>query len=147
MYTPAYALAALALFVVSLAETGRVPFDNPETHYELTMIHEGMLLEYSGKPLGLMFWSAWTKQFLILSLLANILFPFHMATSANIAALALALLAFIGKLIAVGLIIVIVETAIAKMRLFRVKEVLGASLILAVLALIFSVEQSGGLPK
>src|SRR6185312_11966537 len=75
LYTPAYLLAMVALFIAALAEMGRVPFDNPETHYELTMIHEGMLLEYSGKPLGLMFWASWTKQLLILSLCANLIFP------------------------------------------------------------------------
>jgi len=143
VYTPAYLLAVVALFVTVLAETGRVPFDNPETHYELTMIHEGMLLDYSGKPLGLLFWSAWTKQLLMLTLVANCLIPWGLSTTWE--QLPLALLIYLGKLLLVCFCVVLVETTVAKMRLFRVKDSLGAAFIIALIALIFASQHHTGM--
>lgn len=143
LYTPAYTLALIALFIAALAEMGRVPFDNPETHYELTMIHEGMLLEYSGQSLGLMFWAGWSKQLIMLSLLANLLFPWGLAPDVSWHALPWALIIYGLKLLAVCLIVVLVETTVAKMRLFRVKDVLGASFIVSIIALIFAAQQVG----
>jgi formate hydrogenlyase subunit 4 len=142
VYTPAYVLAIVALFVTVLAETGRVPFDNPETHYELTMIHEGMLLDYSGKPLGLLLWAAWTKQLLMLTLVANCIIPWGLAT--NWVALPLAALIYLGKLLLVCFCVVLVETTVAKMRLFRVKDSLGASFIIALIALVFASQYHHG---
>lgn len=75
VFTPSHFISFLALFVVAIAETGRIPVDNPDTHLELTMIHEGMLLEYSGKPLALLTLGAYLKQVLIFTFLANIFFP------------------------------------------------------------------------
>ncbi len=135
--SPAYLLAIIALFIVGIAEMGRVPFDNPETHYELTMIHEGLLLEYSGKLLGTVLWASWAKQFLILSLLANLLFPW---SSEN---MLIALCAYLAKILAVCIIVVVIETVVAKMRLFRVKDVLGAAFILALIALISTTQEIG----
>src|SRR5450759_5742436 len=74
-------LALGALFIVAIAETGRIPVDNPDTHLELTMAHEGMLLEYSGRPLGLLLWGTHVKQLVILSLLAAIFFPWPWGTA------------------------------------------------------------------
>lgn len=136
--TPSYLLAVMALFIAGLAEMGRVPFDNPETHYELTMIHEGMLLEYSGKLLGTMLWASWTKQLLVLSLIANLVFPW---TTSN---MGLALLVYLLKILALSIMIVLIETTIAKMRLFRVKDALGAAFILALIALISTTQAIGG---
>jgi len=144
LYSPAYILALVALFIASIAEMGRVPFDNPETHYELTMIHEGMLLDYSGQPLGLMFWSAWSKQLIILSLLANLLFPWGLAMQHSPVALLFALPLYLIKLLIVCLAVVLVETVVAKMRLFRVKDILGASFIISIIALIFAAQTLGG---
>lgn len=144
LYSPAYILAMVALFIASIAEMGRLPFDNPETHYELTMIHEGMLLDYSGQPLGLMFWSAWNKQLIILSLLANLLFPWGLALQHSPVALVLALLIYGVKLLVVCAAVVVVETVVAKMRLFRVKDILGASFIISIIALIFAAQTLGG---
>lgn len=144
LVSPAYIVAFLALFVVSIAEMGRVPFDNPETHYELTMIHEGMLLEYSGKPLGLMFWSAWTKQLLVLSLLANFIPPWEMVNLSSLQSVILAILLYLAKILVLCIYVVLIETTVAKVRLFRVKDLLGASFVMAVIALVLSVYQIGG---
>lgn len=143
VYTPAYTLALVALFIAALAETGRIPFDNPETHYELTMIHEGMLLDYSGQPLGLMLWAAWSKQLAIFSLLANLLFPWGLAMQVSWDALLPALILYVAKLLAICLLVVFVETTVAKMRLFRVKDILGTSFIISIIALIFAAQQIG----
>lgn len=143
LYSPAYLLAMAALFIAALAEMGRVPFDNPETHYELTMIHEGMLLDYSGQPLGLLFWAGWIKQLVMLSLLANLLCPWGLALPASPPALATAMIIYLVKLLGVSLCVIVTETTIAKMRLFRVKDALGASFIISIIALIFAAQQMG----
>ncbi|MBI3308001.1 MAG: NADH-quinone oxidoreductase subunit H [Candidatus Melainabacteria bacterium] len=135
---PCYLLALFALFTASVAEMGRVPFDNPETHYELTMIHEGLLLEYSGKELGLMFWSSWTKQLLILSLLANLIFPWQ------ISSFIFGFLFFLLKLIVLCILVALIETVFAKVRLFRVKDILITSFVTGVIALILLVKQNVG---
>ena len=137
-FYPCYLLALLAIFVASIAEMGRVPFDNPETHYELTMIHEGLLLEYSGKELGLMFWANWIKQFLILSLLANLIFPFQ------ISSYFLGFLFIFIKLIILCILIAFIETIFAKVRLFRVKDILVTSFVTGVIALVLLVKQNIG---
>ena len=90
LLNPAHVLAFAALFIVLLAETGRIPVDNPATHLELTMIHEAMMLEYSGRYLALMEWSASVKQLVLMALLVNIFFPVGIATDATPAALGLA---------------------------------------------------------
>lgn len=136
--SPAYLIALIALMTVGIAEMGRVPFDNPETHYELTMIHEGLLLEYSGKPLGLMFWSAWIKQLLILSLCANLIFPWGLCHFDSPLQIALGLLLYFLKLLVICGVVTCVETSIAKVRLFRVKDILGAAFVLGLIALILT---------
>jgi formate hydrogenlyase subunit 4 len=89
---PAHTLAFAAMFIVLLAETGRLPVDNPATHLELTMIHEAMLLEYSGRYLALIEWGASIKQLVLMALLANIFFPIGIATESNWPQLGLAFL-------------------------------------------------------
>jgi len=127
-------LAFAALFIVTLAEAGRLPVDNPATHLELTMIHEAMLLEYSGRYLALMEWAAWVKLLIFLSLLANLFVPWGVATITTPAAMAIALAACAAKITALGAVLAIVETQLAKLRLFRVPELLGVSFVLALLA-------------
>jgi formate hydrogenlyase subunit 4 len=148
--SPAYLIAVIALLTASIAEIGRVPFDNPETHYELTMIHEGMLLEYSGKPLGLMFWSAWVKQLVILSLCADLIFPWGLCSWNSWGDfpphMALGLLFYLLKLLLLCVIVALVETTIAKVRLFRVKDILGAAFVLGMIALILA-SYWGGVSK
>jgi len=132
---PMHVLAFAALFIVLLAETGRIPIDNPATHLELTMIHEAMLLEYSGRYLALMEWGAAVKQLVLMTLLANVFFPFGIADSMTAAALGQSLLAYLAKLVLLGGIVVVVETTNAKLRLFRVPDLLSAAFVLAALAL------------
>ena len=133
---PAHALAFAAMFIVLLAETGRIPVDNPATHLELTMIHEAMLLEYSGRYLALIEWGASIKQLVLMALLANIFFPVGLAPENTPGAFALGLLYFMVKLILLGGAVVLVETTNAKLRLFRVPDLLSAAFILATLALV-----------
>ncbi len=134
-FTPAQLLAATAFLIIVLAESGRIPIDNPDTHLELTMIHEGMLLEYSGRYLGLMIWAHSVKQLLLLTLLANVFFPWGVATSLNPAELLLAFGAYAAKILGLAVLIGGVESYFAKMRFFKVPELLGASFMLALLAL------------
>jgi len=135
LLSPMHVLAFAALFIVLLAETGRIPVDNPATHLELTMIHEAMLLEYSGRYLALMEWGASIKQLVLMTLLVNVFFPFGLASAAP-ADLGLSMLAYLAKLLLVAGIVVIVETTNAKLRLFRVPDLLSAAFVLAGLALL-----------
>jgi formate hydrogenlyase subunit 4 len=132
--TPAHLLAGAALLVVVIAETGRVPVDNPDTHLELTMVHEGMLLEYAGRPLGLLVYGALLKQALMLTLLANLFLPWGIAAEVTPAALALALGAYLVKLAGLGALLAVIESAYAKLRIFRVPDLLGVAFLLALLA-------------
>jgi formate hydrogenlyase subunit 4 len=137
LLNPAHVLAFAALFVVLLAETGRIPVDNPATHLELTMIHEAMLLEYSGRGLALMEWGASIKQLVLMTLLLNVFFPLGLAGSgAGAAALGISLLAYAAKLMVLCAAVVLVETTNAKLRLFRVPDLLSAAFVLAALALL-----------
>ena len=131
---PGHLLAFAALFIVTLAETGRIPVDNPATHLELTMIHEAMILEYSGRYLALIEWASWLKLTIFFALLANLFIPWGLALTAAPAALALALLTLVLKLALLGGFVAVMETSIAKLRLFRVPELLGMSFVLALLA-------------
>jgi len=132
--SPAHLLAFAALFIVTLAETGRIPVDNPSTHLELTMIHEAMILEYSGRYLALIEWASWLKLTIFFALLANLFAPWGLATELTPAALAIAVVTLIVKLAVLGLSVAVLETRIAKLRLFRVPELLGMSFVLALLA-------------
>ena len=138
LLNPAHVLAFVALFIVLLAETGRVPVDNPATHLELTMIHEAMLLEYSGRYLALMEWGASIKQLVLMTILVNVFVPFGLAGSGSVAvgALVLGLAALMAKVLALSAIVVLVETTNAKLRLFRVPDLLSAAFVLAALALL-----------
>jgi formate hydrogenlyase subunit 4 len=136
--TPGYLLAFGALFIVTLAENGRLPVDNPATHLELTMIHEAMVLEYSGRYLALIEWAAWLKLMVFFSLLANLFVPWGVATALTPLALALALGSLIGKLLILAAVLAVFESRVAKLRLFRVPELLAVSFVLALLAITVS---------
>jgi len=136
LLNPAHVLAFAALFIVLLAETGRIPVDNPATHLELTMIHEAMILEYSGRYLALIEWSASVKQLVLMALLVNLFFPLGIATNLSAGAVGLSLLWFVAKLLVLSALVVLVETTNAKLRLFRVPDLLSAAFILATLALL-----------
>ena len=128
-------LGLIALIMVAISENARIPVDNPATHLELTMVHEAMVLEYSGRHLALIELSAFLKLLLYVSLIGCLFAPW--GTAAPDAApreLFIGAGAYIGKLTVGGLLLAVFETSIAKMRVFRVPEFLGAALMLALLA-------------
>jgi formate hydrogenlyase subunit 4 len=131
---PGHLLAFAAFFIVMLAETGRLPVDNPATHLELTMIHEAMVLEYSGRYLALVEWASAMKLFLFMTLLANLFVPWGVPSAAAPAAVALGAAALAGKLVLLSVALALIETAVAKLRLFRVPELLAGSFALALLS-------------
>jgi formate hydrogenlyase subunit 4 len=128
-------LALFAMLILALAETGRIPVDNPDTHLELTMLHEGMLLEHSGPGLACIVLATHVKQLVTLGLVAVLFFPFGLARGAAPAELALAVAAFGGKVLALAAFLAVVESSYAKLRLFRVPQFLGLGLVCAFLAL------------
>ena len=133
---PSQMLAFAALFIVLIAETGRIPVDNPATHLELTMIHEAMILEYSGPYLALIEWSAAMKQLVLMTLLVNVFFPFGLSGGWWQAATLISLALFSIKLLLLAAAVVLVETTNAKLRLFRVPELLAVAFVLSAMALI-----------
>jgi formate hydrogenlyase subunit 4 len=136
LLNPTHLMAFAALFIVLLAETGRIPVDNPSTHLELTMIHEAMLLEYSGRYLALMEWGASLKQLVLMAILVNIFLPMGLAGDGSAGALSLGLVVFLGKILLLSAAVVLVETVNAKLRLFRVPDLLSAAFVLAAMALL-----------
>jgi formate hydrogenlyase subunit 4 len=129
------ALALIALIMVAIAENARIPVDNPATHLELTMVHEAMVLEYSGRHLALIDLSSALKLLIYVSLIGCVFAPWGLAAKdAGAAALAIGVVAYALKLAAGGFLLAFFETSIAKMRVFRVPEFLGAALMLGLLA-------------
>jgi formate hydrogenlyase subunit 4 len=133
---PPQMLAFAALFIVLIAETGRIPVDNPTTHLELTMIHEAMILEYSGPYLALIEWSAAMKQLVLMTLLVNVFFPFGLSDGWTSTDALRSLFLFSAKLLLLAAAVALVETTNAKMRLFRVPELLTVAFVLSAMALI-----------
>ncbi len=131
---PASLLAVVALVVAVLAETGRLPVDNPATHLELTMVHEAMVLETSGRDLAWVELGAWVRLSVLVALVANLLAPWGVAREATPLALAVAALALAGKVGALAVVLGVGEVMLAKVRLFRVPELLAGSFVLAFLA-------------
>lgn len=131
---PASLLAFAALAIVTVAETGRIPVDNPSTHLEVTMIHEAMILEYAGPDLALVELAAHVRLLVFLGLLANLFVPWGIATTAEPIEVLAALPALGAKVIVFATVIAVAEVFIAKIRLFRVPELLAASFVLAFLA-------------
>jgi len=133
---PSLAFAFLAFVLIALAETGRIPVDNPATHLELTMVHEAMILEYSGRHLALIEWAGMMKLFLFVALGIASFAPWGIAARGSFSALPGALVYMALKLGLVGTVIVLVETGLAKMRLFRLPEFLGAAFLLSTLGML-----------
>ena len=131
---PGSLLALLALTVAVVAETGRLPVDNPATHLELTMVHEAMVLESSGRDLAWLELGSWLRLGALLGLLSSLLMPWGIATHVSVVALVVATVAFAVKLAVVGALLAAVEVSLAKVRLFRVPELLAGSFVLAFLA-------------
>lgn len=136
LLSPTFYLACLAFFILVVTETGRIPVDNPDTHLELTMMHEGMLLEYSGKRLGLMMWSAWIKQVLMFTLLIDFYFPWGIDSRGRGWLLLASLAAFLLKLIMLAVVVAFVEMSYAKIRFFRIPRLLSAAFALSMIAIV-----------
>jgi formate hydrogenlyase subunit 4 len=139
------AMALVALVMVAIAENARIPVDNPATHLELTMVHEAMILEYSGRHLAVIEAAASLKLLLYLSVISCIFTPWGIAVVGRSAgAYAFGLLTYLVKLAVGGFLLAIFETAVAKMRVFRVSEFLGAALMLGLLAALLLFVSHGG---
>ncbi len=124
-----YVFASLAFFIVLLTETGRIPVDNPDTHLELTMIHEGMTLEYSGRKLALIYWASAVKQLIMMLLFVVFFLPGELLVSVPVIGTVL-------KVLFVCVLIAGTETSMNKMRLFHVPKFLALSCLLSLLALV-----------
>ncbi|MEJ2633020.1 MAG: NADH-quinone oxidoreductase subunit H [Acidihalobacter sp.] len=142
---PSTLFALGGLVLVAIAETGRIPIDNPSTHLELTMIHEAMVLEYSGRHLALLEWAAQLRLMLYGALIANVFFPWGIATTPTLSALAAGALAIVAKLALLGLLLAVAETVLAKKRLFRAPSFLSLAFLLALLGLLSHVILEQGL--
>ena len=132
---PAHVLGFAALFIVTIAETGRLPVDNPSTHLELTMIHEAMILEYSGPYLALVEWASALKELLYLTLLADLFLPLGIATTVAPGPMLIAFVAWCAKILVLAVGVTLVESTNAKLRLFRVPELVAVSLSFGFMAL------------
>lgn len=133
---PSFIFIALALLMVAVAETGRIPVDNPATHLELTMIHEAMVLEYSGRHLALIEWASQTKLMIYGVLFVDLFIPWGIAYEISAANVAIGAAAVTAKLALLGLVLAISETVMAKLRLFRVPGYLGFAFMLGFLGML-----------
>jgi formate hydrogenlyase subunit 4 len=137
------AFAGVAFTMVSLAENARIPVDNPATHLELTMIHEAMVLEYSGRHLAMIEWAASLKLFVYSCMGLALFFPFGIAQGGDWLGIVLALPVLVLKLALGGAALALIEMLSAKMRIFRAPEFLGTAFLLAVLAMLVHVLLEG----
>jgi formate hydrogenlyase subunit 4 len=132
---PSLIFSSMGFILVALAETGRIPIDNPATHLELTMIHEAMILEYSGRHLALIEWAAMLKLTLYAVLIANFILPWGVALTSTPEAVAIGVFSITCKLLVLGGVLAVAETVQAKMRLFRAPHFLGLAFILSLLGM------------
>jgi formate hydrogenlyase subunit 4 len=142
-YSPSHVLALSAFIVAVIAETGRIPVDNPDTHLELTMIHEGMLLEYSGRYLALMEWAHYIKQMLLFTITADIFFPAGISHSTDVYGLALSTGVYILKMLFFAASMALIESSRAKLRFFQLPSLLGGAFVLALLSLVLHIMMGG----
>jgi formate hydrogenlyase subunit 4 len=142
---PSFLFAMLALAMVAVAETSRIPVDNPATHLELTMLHEAMILEYGGRHLALIEWAGQIKLMIYSVLIVDFFFPWGIASEFGAAALAVGVVAAAAKLMLLAALLVVWETVLAKMRLFRVPQFLGFAFMLSLLGMLTHVVlETGG---
>lgn len=132
-------IAFFAFYIALLAECARYPFDNPATHLELTMIHEAMILEYSGKRLALVEWAAANKLMIFISIGTSIFFPWGISQNADVVSIMIALALFLLKVFLVAASIAVLESSIAKLRFFRLPDLLLTSLALGMIAIVITV--------
>ena len=133
-----HALALGSLALVAIAETGRIPVDNPSTHLELTMIHEAMVLEYSGPSLAWIEWASAVKLTLVLTLLIALFAPWGMTSAGSVGGVLLSIAAFVIKVGVLAMAIAVLESSIAKLRMYLVPDFLGVATALAILAVVFT---------
>ena len=131
-------IAALALFLVAIAETSRIPVDNQETHLELTMVHEAMVLEYSGRSLALIEVASYIKQMIFFFLIAQIIFPISLL-SGNIGQMFLWVFWFMARIVIIAIAVALVEVTVAKMRLFRVADFMGFAFVLGIISIVCAI--------
>lgn len=134
--SPSHLLALSALVIAIIAETGRVPVDNPDTHLELTMIHEGMILEYSGRYLALMEWAHYIKQMILFTVVVDIFIPVGIAQTAGFSAMTVPAVSYALKMTVLAVLMAAVESTRAKVRFFQLPSILGGAFVLAFLALV-----------
>lgn len=132
---PSLIFSAMGFILVAIAETGRIPIDNPATHLELTMIHEAMILEYSGRHLALMEWAAMLKLTLYSILIVNLVTPWGVAMTLDTGDVLAGIVIVTGKLLILGALLAVAETVQAKLRLFRAPQYLGLAFILSLLGM------------
>ena len=132
--SPVSLLALVALFIAVVAETGRMPVDNPSTHLELTMIHEAMVLESSGRDLAWLELGSWMRLAALLGLVGSLLVPWGIASDVTPLTMLIAVVMLVVKLALLGLALAAGEVFLAKLRMFRVPELLAGSFVLAFLA-------------
>jgi formate hydrogenlyase subunit 4 len=135
LLTPAHLLAAAAFAIIAVAETGHLPVDNPDTHLELTMVHEGMVLEASGRRLALLLFAAHLRQALVVALFAAAFVPFGLATDLGPVALLVGGLAFIAKLFVAGQALALADATMPKLRILRLPEYMGLASAIAVVGI------------
>ena len=136
LYSPSHVLALSAFLVAIVAETGRIPIDNPDTHLELTMIHEGMLLEYSGRYLALMEWAHFMKQMLLFTIAVDIFFPLGISRNMEISSVVLSSGVYLFKMFLMAVLMAGIESTRSKMRFFQLPALLGGAFVLATLSLL-----------
>jgi formate hydrogenlyase subunit 4 len=136
---PVLILISISIFIIIIVESSRIPVDNPETHLELTMIHEAMILEQSGKNLAMMEMSNAMKQLLLMGVLINILIPWGLTTEFTPVAILVSIGAFLVKAVVVAVIVGLFESSCAKSRLFRLPGLFGLALFLSIVTLIIEV--------
>jgi formate hydrogenlyase subunit 4 len=127
-------IAFCAFFIALLAENKRFPVDNPATHLELTMIHEAMILEHSGKRLAMLEWASAMQLLIFVALGVNIFFPWGVTTTLTFGALALSLAIFVAKVVLVLFVIAAIESTVAKRRIFRIPDLLFTSFVLGIIS-------------
>ena len=141
---PAHLLAAAALFMVILAETSRIPIETRTGTNEFGMIDEARALEHSGPAYALLTWGSAMKQLILYTILANVfLVPWGLAATGRATSVGLAILALLGKAVAIGCVVAVIDNSFAKLRLFKITEFVAAAFLLAVLA-VFTLYLGGG---
>jgi len=137
LIVPGILFALIAFFIIMMAETGKLPFDNPSTHLELTMIHEAMVLEYSGKSLALMEWSHAIKQMILFALFVDIFLPWNFFEKISLIGIGFGIIVFVAKVSALAGFTAFIETRVAKWRLFRVSDLIAMAISSSMIGVIF----------